>query len=121
MLDSYCVVRIHNVICTSAINRKRKVLLILTLLPSLIYVIKIGETGGGVSPPSWRKLERGRLDQERRIVMPLLPLYSFEIMQKELFALHKEIESLGNKIPEDDLKRMNEHLEKIKKEIQGAR
>ncbi|MBA7513352.1 hypothetical protein ES705_05367 [subsurface metagenome] len=53
--------------------------------------------------------------------MPLLPMYSFEIMQKELFALHKEIESLGDKIPEDDLKKMNEHIEKIKKEIQGAR
>ncbi len=53
--------------------------------------------------------------------MPLLPLYSFEIMQKELVALHKDLEALRDRIPEDDLKRMNEHLEKIKKEIQGAR
>ena len=57
----------------------------------------------------------------RRIIMPLLPMYSFEIMQKELIALHKDLEALRDRIPEDDLKKMNEHLEKIKKEIQGAR
>ena len=54
--------------------------------------------------------------------MPLLPLYSFEIMQKELFALYKGLEALKGKIlSEDDFQKMNEHIEKIKKEIQGAR
>lgn len=54
--------------------------------------------------------------------MPLLPLYSFEIMRKELFALYSELETLRGKIlSEDDFKKMNEHIEKIKKEIQGAR
>lgn len=54
--------------------------------------------------------------------MPLLPMYSFEIMRKELFALHNELEAKKNKVlSEDDLKKMNEHIEKIKKEVQGAR
>ena len=53
--------------------------------------------------------------------MPLLPLYSFELMQKELVALHEGLEALKDKIPEDDLKKMNEHIEAINKEIRAAR
>jgi len=53
--------------------------------------------------------------------MPLLPLYSFELMQKELTALVKCLEALKDKIPEDDLKKMNEHIEAIYKEIRSAR
>ncbi|GAI64479.1 unnamed protein product [marine sediment metagenome] len=54
--------------------------------------------------------------------MPLLPMYSFEIMQKELISLHEELEALKGKIfSENDLKKMNEHLEKINKEIRNAR
>lgn len=52
--------------------------------------------------------------------MPLLPLYSFEIMQRELLALAKILDTLKDKIPEDDYKKMSKHIEKIKKEIQGA-
>lgn len=54
--------------------------------------------------------------------MPLLPMYSFEIMQKELVSLHEELEALKGKIfSEDDLKKMNEHIENVNKEIRGAR
>jgi len=53
--------------------------------------------------------------------MPLLPLYSFELMQKELVTLSKGLEALKDKIPEDDLKKMNEHIEAINKEIRSAR
>lgn len=53
--------------------------------------------------------------------MPLLPLYSFELMNKELVALAKILDNLKDKIPEDDLKKMNEHIEKIHKEIRSAR
>ena len=34
--------------------------------------------------------------------MPLLPLYSFELMNKELIALDKILEGLEDKIPEED-------------------
>ena len=54
--------------------------------------------------------------------MPLLPMYSFEIMQKELFALYKGLEALKGKIlSEDDFKKMNERIERINKEIRSAR
>jgi len=53
--------------------------------------------------------------------MPLLPLYSFELMQRELLALHEELEALKDRIPEDVLKKMNEHIEAINKEIRSAR
>ena len=53
--------------------------------------------------------------------MPLLPLYSFEKMQNALVALRKSLEALWDKIPEDDLKKMNEYIEAINKEIRSAR
>ncbi|MBA7490832.1 hypothetical protein ES702_01375 [subsurface metagenome] len=53
--------------------------------------------------------------------MPLLPLYSFELMNKELVALDKILESLKDKIPEDDFLKMREHIEAINKEIRSAR
>lgn len=53
--------------------------------------------------------------------MPLLPLGSFTLMQGELVALRKSLESLKDRIPEEDLKKMYEHIEKINTEIRGAR
>lgn len=53
--------------------------------------------------------------------MPLLPLYSFELMQKELLSLAKILDTLKDKIPEDDYKKMDEHIEKVIKEIRSAR
>lgn len=53
--------------------------------------------------------------------MPLLPLYSLELMEKELLALAKILDSLKDKIPEDSFKKMDEHIEAIMKEIRSAR
>jgi len=53
--------------------------------------------------------------------MPLLPMYSFELMNKELVALLKILDSLKDKTPEIDLEKMREHIEKIHKEIRSAR
>lgn len=53
--------------------------------------------------------------------MPLLPLYSFEIMQKELLALVKILDSLKDKVPEDAFQKMNQHIEKVIKEVRSAR
>lgn len=53
--------------------------------------------------------------------MPLLPLYSFEIMEKELLSLAKILDSLRDKISEDDYKKMDEHIERAIKEIRSAR
>ena len=53
--------------------------------------------------------------------MPLLPLYSLELMDKELVALAKILDNLKDKIPEDDFKKIDEHIEKVIKEIRSAR
>jgi hypothetical protein len=51
--------------------------------------------------------------------MPLLPSYSFELMQKELIALDKILDSLKDKVSEDDLKKMREHIGNVIKLIPG--